>query len=401
MTDPPPRVATLVLVDGDGGLLGALPPFRVATPWWQDVEPVVEAVRELHGLEVTILRLLETELPSPQGGGVTYLAEVGDSRPTTLEPRSAAVDDDPLRATWARPGGPDADLVWAEEALARVDLARAGAPIQVRSWNLSSLWRLPLDRKTAWLKVVPPFFAHEGRVLDRLGGGHFPVLLGHDGPRMLLAEIPGEDLYDATLPQLLEMIAILVGLQRAWATRVDELLEIGAPDWRAPALTETIRSVVDRNAAEIAAHDRTMLAAFVAGLPARFVEIGDCGLPDTLVHGDFHPGNVRGDASNLVLLDWGDCGVGHPLLDETAFLDSITPTSIEPVRQRWHALWREACPGSDPDRAARLLAPIGAARQAVIYQRFLDNIESSERAYHQADPANWLQRTARLVHERA
>ena len=401
MTDPPPRVATLVLVDGDGGLLGALPPFRVATPWWQDVEPVVEAVRELHGLEVTILRLLETELPSPQGGGVTYLAEVGDSRPTTLEPRSGAVDDDPLRATWARPGGPDADLVWAEEALARVDLARAGAPIQVRSWNLSSLWRLPLDRKTAWLKVVPPFFAHEGRVLDRLGGGHFPVLLGHDGPRMLLAEIPGEDLYDATLPQLLEMIAILIGLQRAWATRVDELLEIGAPDWRAPALTETIRSVVDRNAAEIAAHDRTMLAAFVAGLPARFVEIGDCGLPDTLVHGDFHPGNVRGDASNLVLLDWGDCGVGHPLLDETAFLDSIAPTSIEPVRQRWHALWREACPGSDPDRAARLLAPIGAARQAVIYQRFLDNIESSERAYHQADPANWLQRTARLVHERA
>ena len=138
-----------MLVDGDGGLLGALPPFRVATPWWQDVEPVVEAVRELHGLEVTILRLLETELPSPQGGGVTYLAEVGDSRPTTLEPRSGAVDDDPLRATWARPGGPDADLVWAEEALARVDLARAGAPIQVRSWNLSSLWRLPLDRKIA------------------------------------------------------------------------------------------------------------------------------------------------------------------------------------------------------------------------------------------------------------
>jgi hypothetical protein len=216
--------------------------------------------------------------------------------------------------------------VWVEEALARVDLARVGAPIQVRTWNLSSLWRLPLDGKTAWLKVVPPFFVHEGRVLDRLGGGHFPVLLAHDGPRMLLAEIPGEDLYDATVPQLLEMIAILVGLQRAWATRVDELLVIGAPDWRAPALTEAIRSVVDRNATDIATHDRTLLTAFVDGLPARFAEIGDCGLPDTLVHGDFHPGNVRGDASNLVLLDWGDCGVGHPLLDQTAFLDSIAPT---------------------------------------------------------------------------
>src|SRR5204862_7275766 len=136
MTDPPPRVATLVLVDGDGGLLGALPPFRVATPWWQDVEPVVEAVRELHRLEVTILRLLETELPSPQGGGVTYLAEVGDSRPPTLDPCSVPARDGPLRATRARPGGPHANPLSAEEDRARVDLARAGHPISVQCSDL-------------------------------------------------------------------------------------------------------------------------------------------------------------------------------------------------------------------------------------------------------------------------
>jgi Ser/Thr protein kinase RdoA (MazF antagonist) len=254
-----------------------------------------------------------------------------------------------------------------------------------------------LEGPSAWLKVVPPFFAHEGAVLERLGGGHFPVLLGHDGPRMLLAAIPGDDQYGAALPQLLEMVAILVRLQREWVGRERELLEIGAPDWRAPALVEAIQSVVDRTASSLVGRDQSSIAAFVADLPARFAEIAACGLPDTLVHGDFHPGNVRGDGSNLVLLDWGDCGVGHPLLDETAFLASIPRASIATVRRRWHRLWREAFPGSDPDRAARLLAPIGAVRQAVIYQRFLDNIEPSERPYHQADPAVWLRTTARLA----
>ncbi len=54
-------------------------------------------------------------------------------------------------------------------------------------------------------------------------------------------------------------------------------------------------------------------------------------------------------------------------------------------------------PGSDPDRASRLLAPVAAAGHAVIYQRFLESIEPSERRYHQADPIDWLQRTAALV----
>jgi hypothetical protein len=53
-------------------------------------------------------------------------------------------------------------------------------------------------------------------------------------------------------------------------------------------------------------------------------------------------------------------------------------------------------------RAAALLALIAAARQAVIYRRFLDNIEPSEHPYHKADPAMWLKRTAALAqdHER-
>ena len=43
-----------------------------------------------------------------------------------------------------------------------------------------------------------------------------PRLLGHDGGRMLLAEIPGEDMYEAALPRLLDMVTLLVAMQ-AWS----------------------------------------------------------------------------------------------------------------------------------------------------------------------------------------
>ena len=135
----------------------------------------------------------------------------------------------------------------------------------------------------------------------------------------------------------------------------------------------------------------------VEGLPARFGAIEACGLSETLVHGDFHPGNVRGPDDRLVLLDWGDCGAGHPLLDRSAFLGAIPEGERAAVDSEWSRLWRETRPGSEPERAASLLEPVGALRQAIVYRGFLDSIEPSERVYHASDPASWLRRAAVLA----
>jgi hypothetical protein len=333
----------------------------------------------------------------PHGGAVTYLAEV--ARPVDARPWHGSLDDHPLRMRWARPGGPDRDLAWADAALTARGVQRIGPAEQVRSWNLSSLWRLPVEGQMVWLKAVPPFFAHEGPMLDRLANGPVPALLAQEGGRILMPEIPGEDQYDAQVPALLEMVTLLVGLQRNWIGRGGELLALGLPDWRAPALSRSIADTVARTADELTEEDRRTLAAFVARLDDRLAALEGCGLPDTLVHGDFHPGNVRGGAQRLVLLDWGDCGVGHPLLDVPAFLDHVPPEARGTVRAHWDDAWRSALPDADPERASRLLAPVAAARQAVIYWRFLDGIEPSEWRYHRADPADWLRRTAALCRD--
>jgi Ser/Thr protein kinase RdoA (MazF antagonist) len=213
---------------------------------------------------------------------------------------------------------------------------------------------------------------------------------------LLLDELPGEDRHGAAdLDELGRMVELLVGLQRAWIGRADSLLALGLPDYRGPALTAAIADVLART--ELAVDDRRLLCDFVDGLPARFAEVSACGLPDTLVHGDLHPGNFRGDAQTLALLDWGDAGVGHPLLDQSAFLDRVPAEVVGQVRAVWSAAWRRDRPGCEPERAAQLLAPVAAARQAVIYRRFLDRIEPAEQVYHREDPALWLGKTAELL----
>lgn len=403
MDAPPPRHARLVLVTRDGNVLGAAAPFPVETPWWQEVGPVVRGARAHLGVDVTVLRRIDSDLPEPPGGLVTYLAETDQARPDGLAPWAEPLDDDPRRMPWARPGGPAADLVWVDRELRRHGLMRAGPAEQIRSWNLSSLWRVPLEGESAavWLKHVPPFFGHEARLIRRLTGGPVPTVMAADGGRMLMPELPGTDLYEADAATLERLVDALVTLQAGWIGRVDELLQLGLPDWRPAALTTAIRDVVSRTAGELGSDDRAVLDAFVADLPARFARLAGAGIPDTLVHGDFHPGNARGDGSWLVLLDWGDAGVGHPMLDQAAFLDRIPPRAVPRVQERWRRAWRRALPAADPDAAAGLLAPVAAARQAVIYRGFLDQIEPSEQPYHLGDPATWLARAAALVRAEA
>ena len=158
-----------------------------------------------------------------------------------------------------------------------------------------------------------------------------------------------------------------------------------------------IASVVDRAGAGLAAGDRALLDRLVVHLPQRFAAVEACGLPATLVHGDFHPGNFRGASRSLVLLDFADSIVGHPLLDMPAFLTRVPRPDVPAAREKWFAAWRAAIPSCDPERAAALLAPIAAARQAAIYQAFLDAIEPSEHPYHQGDPRAWLDQTVDIL----
>src|SRR3569833_2657623 len=96
------RRAEIVLVLPDGVVIGRLPPIPIATPWWQDIGPVVEAVRRCCGMEITVLRLLAVEFNAPPGVTVTYLADT--PRRGAAGPGRGARGGRPRRRPGAGPG---------------------------------------------------------------------------------------------------------------------------------------------------------------------------------------------------------------------------------------------------------------------------------------------------------
>ncbi|WP_433720182.1 phosphotransferase family protein [Actinoplanes sp. CA-051413] len=371
------RTVTLVLVDAAGAVLGALPPVEVELPWWPEAADVVAATRERHGLDVHVLRLLTADRPAQPGGHVTYLAQVFEPPGVPLAPAEADLAPHPLRAPYAVPGGPAASVAWALAALGRDDVT----PVQQRTWNLSMIWHLDAaGAPVAWLKQVPRMFAHEPAVLALLAGfepGLVPTVLTSAAPgRMVLAHVPGEDRYDAGEDFCAAVAADWHPAQVHFAGRVDELLAAGVPDRRFD---------IDRLArvAEPFLDEIDGLAAVLDALPGRIAAIEACGLPDTLVHGDLHPGNVRADGESRVIVDWGDSTVAHPAYDILRLCEGLEEPGK--VLQQWAQRWRSDVPGADPERVLDLIRPVAELRSAALYAEFLDRIEPAEWPYHRAD----------------
>jgi hypothetical protein len=303
--------------------------------------------------------------------------------------------DQPLRQSWARPGGPQALLAWADQRLARAGRGRTGPAQQMRTWNLSALWRIPVQGGRVWLKAVPDFFAHEGAVIDWIGTPVAPELVAFDSGRSLLVDIPGPTNHEVGDAEALRpMVGLLTVLQQRALGRTDELRALGVPDRRLVTVVGRAAAVVEQWGSALERSERRSLEARLRELPARVAAIADCGVPDTLVHGDFHAGNVAGRPGDYVILDWGDSFVGHPLLDELAFVERLPPRVQQAARGWFVAAWQRIVPGADPARAVELLEPLVALEAAAMYARFCAAIEPDERVYHASDVIRMLRRAA-------
>ena len=170
----PPRSARLVLVGPNGAVIGCLPAVPVSTPWWPEAAPVVTAIKSRYGVEVTILRLLESERDRPHGGVVTYLAEVSEpvqaeewrgdcclTRFVKLMPSPAARPPIWLGRTrrWRRSGWSPRD----GQCKSGLGTCRASGD--------------PDKNRDGLVEVGSDFFAHEGLLLSALAGLGVPDLL--------------------------------------------------------------------------------------------------------------------------------------------------------------------------------------------------------------------------------
>jgi len=313
------RTVSAVVTWGDA-YLGAIGPFAVSVPWWSEVEPVVAHLREMLDVPVLVLRLLLVEGgEGGRDGHVTYhVVALRRPAPGLLAGRpadqAALTGPESLRSPWARPEGISEVLSWAADTLGAAGRRVTGPAVQRKTWNLAALFRLPTVKGPVWLKTTPCFAADEASVIAafaRVDPALVPPVIGAGPRRVLLGHLPGQDCWDASPTIITSAVRRLAAAQAVLASQPASLPP-GLPDRRAPVIAGQIRALLDSQAGgELSAGE----TAAARGLLSRFALLDDCGLPDTIVHGDFHPGNWRSDGGPPAIVDWADAHLGNPVLD--------------------------------------------------------------------------------------
>ncbi|MEV6279637.1 aminoglycoside phosphotransferase family protein [Nocardia sp. NPDC051832] len=369
--------------------LGVTTPFAVDIPWWAEVEPVVDQLEHQLGVPVWVLRLLSNDGgESGCDGHVVYHVEaLRTPVPGLLNPspgeRGRLCADEPMRVPWARVDGLRELLAWAHAAAAAAGRPVTGPMVQRRTWNLGTLCRLPTTGGPLWLKATPHFAADEAAVIAGFAATDpslVPRVLARGDRRILMDDIPGQDCTTAAPATVHAVITRFVAAQATLIAR----RPAGLRDWRPEALAARVRQLLDGPVRDELTACEHATAYALAG---RWEELAECGLPDTVVHGDFHPGNWRSGAGAPVVLDFADSHWGNPVLDGLRAYDYLPEPLRATAVHAWTAAWSAHVPNADPGRALAVAEPLAHLVYAVRYQEFLDGIEPDEHPYHRGDPA--------------
>jgi len=349
-------------------------------------EPLVISVRDVHDQ-----RLLIADVNALLGAPAVLLGTVGDELEVEVLGDQLGHGlrwaDEPLptaeRPVWGCPGWYASTTDWIDETLGRAGLDRTGPPEQIKHWSISALLRIPAGGGDVWFKQVPDVFAHEGRLTAWIGEvapGLVPTVLAHEPGRWLADALAApveasDDMgdYDA-----------LTRLQQQIAGRAAELVDLGCPDRRPQTLPAALEQLAAR--IEVLGEERAeRLRAVVPLLSAPVDLLHQSGLTESLVHGDFHPGNTRCTADGWRIYDWTDGCLSHPLLDLATVL---RPGDMDNPRiDRALRLWPDAT--RDVVQAA---LTAGAAFQALTYERIADAVTPSAGPMWLADGHRWVDR---------
>jgi hypothetical protein len=296
----------------------------------------------------------------------------------------------PVRVPWAEPGWFPAAEAWIRDRLAESGLAPNGPIEQVKAWSISCILRAPTGEGSVYFKVVPPLFAGEPVLTDQLSRRHpgqMPVVLARDAERrwLLLREIGGTEL--RRTPDLglwEETLRRFARVQMAWIGETERLLACGCVDRRLAGLPGQFDRLLDEIASPehravygISEEDAGRVTALAPSLAARIEELAGAGVPQTLVHGDLHGGNVRVDGERIVFFDWTDGALAHPFFDLLTMFRDVPdlPDARARVRDAYLEPWTDLFPGERLLAAFELSQQVAPMYHALSYQAIAVNTE--------------------------
>lgn len=245
---------------------------------------------------------------------------------------------------------------WVRDRLGELGVEPTGPVEQPHVPWWSTVLRLPTTGGPLWFKAARDAGV-EARVtglLQDIAPQHTVELLAADRVRgWMLTRDAGTRMREhatgaAQLRCWEEMLPEYAALQIRLGGHVEELLALGVPDLRLPALARQTRVLAADDDTLRTAPEDALTDAEVAELRERGVaeldrlsaELAGRGVPDSLQHDDLHDGNTFVRDRAYVFFDWGDACVSHPFhtlvvtLRALAYRLGLEPGAAELLRLR-------------------------------------------------------------------
>ncbi|MGY0231079.1 phosphotransferase [Longispora urticae] len=285
---------------------------------------------------------------------------------------------------WFDPGWFEGISAALDDALDGRNLRRTGPVTSVKHWSMSTVLRVPTDGGDVYLKAVLPWLSHEPRVIAFLARRRprgVPEILAVGDGWWLTTDFGGTDA--RSLPELDRTGAplALAEVQRATATDLAGLRDAGCPVLSAADLADRIPALLARDDLWGAAPNRPRaldrdehrrLRALEPALLACCEQLAAGPLPDTVTHGDFHPGNAVARAGGFLIHDWSFAAIGHPLFDLAAFLHDASGTAAAEYVDRVLDAWLDHAPRPVLDRCWQAAKPLGAVVEILKFTALAD-----------------------------
>ena len=284
----------------------------------------------------------------------------------------------PRRSDWFQLDWYDEVEAWVDARLGEQGRRRTGPVEPVSNWWISVVTRVPCDPgPPVWFKAACPHFHAEPaltRLVAEMDPEHAPRLVAVDEDRawLLAEEMAGAD-EDREIPAGLGSAAarVTATLQLRSLDHLAEIEAAGVPVRDLRTTSQQFEAVLDGSVEldQLSADELAAARASRSKVRAVLTELAGLGIPDTLVHGDLHVGNVAHDGDALVLYDWSDAAVSHPFLDLIRLSERLPQDEQDRARAAFADVWRAAFPDADVDRALELAVSANTIYQVVTFEQ--------------------------------
>jgi hypothetical protein len=308
-----------------------------------------------------------------------------------LEANAAPPD---LRPRWARRGWFDRASAWMAAAASDAGRPLTGEPSPFFLRGISALLRAPTDGPDLFLKAVfPPF--HAEPILTRLLAERYPkavptVLAIEPDEGWLIVEDIGSawvgDVAEADRPRALGRgAAALVAVQRAFAhdaEAIRTLLDAGAPHRPLADLAASVAEAIGPDGFGVGdSLEPARAGRVVDAVAAAVARVEAVGLPESIVHGDFHSGNAALVDDRIVVIDWSDAAISSPAIDLVTWIawSGDKRNEVDAAIDAWVEAWSAAVDGDALYAVVDDVLVVGAAYQIVSYDGIRRNLEPATR----------------------